>query len=78
MLLRKSNQTMDNVIKEIKSKDAQCYQGNQTNRNIEADFRRYLNIIVAISVLTLDKEGNKDFCQADVACQTEMFNFGHL
>ena len=29
---------------------------------VENDFRRYLTVIVAISVLTLDNQKNKGFC----------------
>ena len=46
--------------------------------NVEADFRRYLNIIVAISTLTLNKQGNINVCSADIACQAEMVILGHF
>ena len=46
--------------------------------NLEAGFRRYVNIIVAISALTLDKQGNKDFRLADIAFQAEMVILGHF
>ena len=45
-------------------------KSNQMMHNVEDDFRRYINIIVAISYL--DKQGNKDFCPADIAFQAEM------
>ena len=38
----------------------------------------YLNIIVAISALTLTKQGNKDFCAADIVFQTEMVILGNF
>ena len=85
MLSRKTNQSMHNVTKEYKPKDVQYYQRNQTKRctmlsgksnqtmyNVKTDFRRHLNVIVFISTLTLNKQGNKDFCPADIAFQTEM------
>ena len=65
MLSRKSNQTIHNVLKKIKP-------------NIEADFRRYLNKIVDISALLLSKQGNKDFCPADIVFQTQMVILDHF
>ena len=53
-------------------------ESNQTMHYVEANFRRYLNIIVAISALTLNKQGNKDFCLADIAFQAEMVILGHF
>ena len=51
---------------------------NQTMYNVEADFKRYLNIIVTISALTLNKQGNKEFSPADIAFQAEMIMLGHF
>ena len=79
MLSLKSNQTMHNVIKEIKQNDAMLLgESNQTMHNVEADFGRHLNIIVAIFALTLDKQGNKDFCPEDIIFQAEMVILGHF
>ena len=59
---------MHNVIKEIKPNDG----------NVEANFRRYLNIIVAIFALTLGKQGNKYFCPVGISFQAEMVILGYL
>ena len=46
--------------------------------NVEANFRRYLNIIVAISALTLDKQGKKYFRPVGISFQAEMVILGYL
>ena len=46
--------------------------------NVEANFRRCLNIIVAIFALTLDKQGNKYFCPVGISFQAEMVILGYL
>ena len=46
--------------------------------NVEANFRRYLNIIVAIFALTLGKQGNKYFCPVGISFQAEMVILGYL
>ena len=50
----------------------------QTIHNVEADFKRYLNIIVAISALILNRQGNKDFSLANITFQAEMVILGHF
>ena len=51
---------------------------NQTMHNVKAGYRRYLNIIVVISALTLNKQVNKDFCPADIVFQADMVNLGYF
>ena len=53
-------------------------KSKQTIHNAGADFERCLNIIVAISALILNRQGNKDFSLANITFQAEMVILGHF
>ena len=53
-------------------------KSKQTIHNVEAVFKRCLNIIVATSALILNRQGNKDFSLASIIFQAEMVILGYF